>query len=73
VFFWCITTLSIAGVVLNIYQNRWGFIFWMIANAAWAVIDFDKGIPQQSVLFVVYFLTSLWGWIYWGKQQGRKR
>ena len=53
--FWAITILSIAGVILNIYQNRWGFIFWMITNAAWAVIDFYKGIPQQTVLFGFIF------------------
>ena len=32
--FWAITVLSIVGVVLNIYKNRWGFVCWMIRNAA---------------------------------------
>ncbi len=70
--FWVITALSIVGVILNIYKNRWGFFFWMITNAAWAVIDFNKGIPEQTVFFIVYFLTSLWGWVYWSKQGKQK-
>ena len=66
--FWAITFFSIVGVILNIYKNRWGFFFWMGTNAAWAVIDFNKGIPEQTVLFVVYFLTSLWGFIFWSNK-----
>ncbi len=63
--FWILTIISITGVILNIYKNRWGFVFWMISNALLAVIDFKKGIPEQAVLFIVYFCTALWGWVYW--------
>ena len=66
--FWILTIISITGVVLNIYKNRWGFFFWMISNALWAIVDFQKGIPEQSVLFVVYFFTALWGWLWWSKE-----
>ena len=69
---WILTFISIAGVILNIYKNRWGFFFWMISNAFWIIIDFRKGIPEQSVLFVVYFLTSVWGWIYWSNESGNR-
>ena len=71
--FWTITILSIVGVVLNIYQNRWGFVCWMFSNAAWCIIDFFKGIPEQSVTFFVFFLTSLWGFIFWSKQGKLKK
>ena len=66
--YWAITSLSIVGVILNIYKNRWGFALWMVTNAAWAVIDFYKGIPEQTVLFAVYFLTALWGFIFWSNK-----
>lgn len=70
--FWAITGLSVVGVVLNIYKNRWGFAFWMVSNAAWAGIDFYKGIPEQGALFVVYFITSLWGFLFWATQGQQK-
>jgi len=66
---WIITIISIIGVILNIYKNRYGFVLWMIANAFWCVIDFKQGIPAQSVLFVVYFFLALWGWITWSGKQ----
>ena len=38
-----------------------------VSNAFWVIIDFKMGIPEQSVLFVVYFLASVWGWFCWSK------
>ena len=66
--FWAVTALSIAGTILNIYKNRWGFFIWMITNLAWAVIDFKVGLVEQTVLFLFFFLTSLWGFMFWSKQ-----
>ena len=34
---------------------------------------FNKGIPEQSVTFFVFFLTSLWGFIFWSKQGKLKK
>lgn len=62
---WFLTALSIVGVVLNVMKNPAGFIFWMFTNAAWAIIDFKMGIPQQGVLFIVYFVLSVWGYVSW--------
>jgi hypothetical protein len=67
--YWILTFIGIAGVILNIYKNRWGFFLWMISNAFWVFIDFKKGLPEQSFLFMVYFVTSVWGWIYWTKDK----
>ena len=66
--FWAVTALSIVGTILNIYKNRWGFFIWMITNLAWAVIDFKVGLVEQTVLFLFFFLTSLWGFMFWSKQ-----
>ncbi len=64
---WVLTFLSILGVVLNIRYDRRGFLFWMVSNLGWAVIDFQHGLYAQSFLFVVYFVLSLWGWLAWEK------
>ena len=65
---WAVTALSIVGTILNIYKNRWGFFIWMITNLTWAVIDFKVGLVEETVLFLFFFLTSLWGFMFWSKQ-----
>lgn len=62
---WLLTALSLIGVVLNIKKRREGFICWIFTNAAWAIIDFQAGIPAQGALFTVYFVLAVWGLIEW--------
>ena len=70
--FWVITCLSVGGAVLINFKNRWGFVFWMVANLAWAAIDFNRGIKEETVVFLVFFITSLCGFISW-TGQGKKK
>ena len=51
---WVLTVIGIAGVVLNIYKNRWGFFLWMISNAFWTILDFKKGMPEQWIISYNY-------------------
>ncbi len=62
---WILTTASIAGVVLNIWKNEYCFLVWIFTNATWAVIDFKKRIPAQGILFTIYFMLAIWGFIQW--------
>ena len=64
---WFLAALSVIGVVLNIKKDRRGFVFWIATNGCWAVIDFRHGLYAQAVLFVIYFILALWGWIRWEK------
>lgn len=66
---WTLTVLSIVGVVLNIQHRREGFAIWMVTNLSWAMIDFYKGIPAQSILFLVYFVLSIWGFFSWSTKR----
>lgn len=63
-----LTIASLVGVVLNIRQNRACFYIWSVTNAAWAVIDWHKGIPAQAALFAIYFGLSIWGIIEWKRK-----
>ncbi len=64
---WILTCLSIIGVVLNVRKDRRGFIFWIIANSGWMVIDFVYELYAQAFLFLVYLILALWGWVSWKK------
>jgi len=62
---WLLTILSLIGVVLNIYKKKACFIIWAVTNFTWMIIDFHKGIPEQGVLFGIYFLLAVWGIVKW--------
>lgn len=62
---WILTALSVLGTVANIYKKRYCFLLWGITNAAWAVIDYQAGIPAQAALFVTYFGLAIWGLVRW--------
>lgn len=64
---WLLTILSIIGVILNLKKKRSGFLFWIATNGAWAIVNFAKGIPEQGVLFTVYLVLAIWGYLEWGK------
>jgi membrane protein implicated in regulation of membrane protease activity len=63
---WIITVLSIIGVLLNIYKNKYCFVIWSGTNFAWMVIDYNAKLYSQSALFMIYFILAifgLWKWI----------
>ena len=57
--------LSIVGVILNIKKKRAGFLFWIVANGAWAIVDFKSGLPAQGALFIVYVILAVCGYFAW--------
>ena len=63
--FWPLTVLSLFGVVLNIYKKRACFYIWAVTNLSWCIIDFYHGLPEQGVLFAVYFGLAIFGIIKW--------
>ena len=62
---WLLTAISLLGVILNIRKDRRAFYCWSFTNLSWAVIDYRAGLPEQAVLFAVYFLLALWGLYAW--------
>ena len=68
-FSWVITVLSLIGVILNIYKNKWCFVTWLITNLLWAIVDFSLGIYAQGVLFTIYAGLAVWGLVKWSKEK----
>ena len=66
---WALTAISIIGVILNIKKKRLGFVFWIFANGAWAVVNFKAGIPEQGFLFVVYLALAIYGYFAWADEK----
>ena len=66
---WFVTFVSIVGVILNIYKNKWCFAIWIFTNATWCVYDAYFELWPQAFLFFVYFLLAVWGLIHWCKEK----
>ena len=66
-----LAVLTIIGAVLVNYKRSEGFLIWIVTNTAWVFVDFVKGIPEQSVVYIFFIFTAIHGWFLWnqGKQQ----
>ena len=73
IFAWILAGLTAWGAVLNVKKNRNGFLIWMVTNATWAVIDFFKGIPQQTAVFGLFFGLAFWGYFSWSHESGLEK
>jgi len=68
---WAITIISIIGTIANIYKSIWGFIFWLIGDIAWMIIDLKAGLISQAVVFAVFGVLAIWGIRQWRNDRCR--
>ena len=61
-FLWGIIILSLLGKMC-IIKNKllWGFYLWAFTDLFLTIYNFSIGEIQQSILFFVFLLFSLWG------------
>jgi hypothetical protein len=64
--------ICLIGQVLVTKQKRLGYMLWIIADGIWAVFNFSQykvpGAIEQGILWSLYFIVSLWGWIIWKRK-----
>lgn len=60
-----LTIFSFYGAYLNLKQNKWGFILWVISDFSWAL--YSLGIKEygQFLVFLIYTIFSAWGYVEW--------
>jgi len=68
VYLWTLTVLALIGTVLNVKQERIGFLFWMVSNMGFTISHTLMQIYPVAVLFLVYFFLAVAGWRSWGKK-----
>jgi len=63
-----VTAGSIVGIVLlgRKYIENWPT--WLLVNAASIALFAYKGLALTVVLYVIFFLLAIWGWIGWRKR-----
>jgi len=59
------------GQILVTKHNRIGYFLWIIADGTLAIFNFSQykviGAIEQGILWTMFFIISLWGFIIWKK------
>jgi len=64
------TALSVIGMWLLAKKYLQHWVVWMTVNAIYAIANFYIGLYFSAVLFTVYFVVSVLGFIRWRKLAG---
>lgn len=71
IIFWILISGCLVGQILVTKNRRIGYMLWIIADLIWAIFNFCQykvpGAIEQGVLWTMYFLISLWGWLIFKK------
>lgn len=62
---------GIAYILFAIRESRACWIAGGISTAIYAVVFLDAGLPMQAVLQLVYVGMSAYGWLAWGRDDGK--
>lgn len=66
---WLLAGLGVAGAILNAFQNRSCFFFWVAANIGWISVNVARGLYPEATLFAVYLITALIGLANWRRRR----
>lgn len=63
-----VTAGSLVGTVLlgRKYIENW--LLWLIVNAASIALFAYKGLQLTTLLYAIFFLLAIWGWLGWKKR-----
>lgn len=66
---WVATVISISGIVLNAKKNILCWPIWLMSNAAWITYFIIKFDPPSLILWIVFTIFNVYGWIQWRKDK----
>lgn len=66
---WIMAAMALAGTILNIKKQKYGFAFWIVSNGYWCIHNILIQEYAQAFLYFIFFLLAIWGLISWSKNQ----
>lgn len=57
--------LGIAGGILNVLKNKWGFLIWFVGNILWVVYGLMTKQYYFVMQYAVFTSISIWGFKRW--------
>ena len=65
---------SLLGNILIALKKRSGWIAWIIGNIAWVAFNFADTVNiPMVIMYCVYFVLNIFGFVNWSKTQKRGR
>ena len=61
--------ISLMGVVLNAKKNIWCWAIWLVSNGFWIVYSAIEGDIPSVILWSMFSLFNVYGWIQWKKEK----
>jgi nicotinamide riboside transporter PnuC len=65
---WIFTVIALIGTVLNSQMNILGFVFWIISNTGFLILNLLQHNYAEVFLFFVNTVVSIIGIITWSKK-----
>lgn len=66
---WIMTGITVIGTVLNSYQKKSGFIFWLISNIFWIGFNIWSESYAQAAVYVFNSCMCIIGIRQWKKHE----
>lgn len=62
---------GILGVWLNNYKQRSCFLFWMVSNSGFVLVDLGHThLPERALQHLLFFALAIHGYRQWGPAMG---
>ncbi len=59
------TIFGILATILLVYKVRENWLYWIVIDILMAVLYFLRGGCLASALYLIFFLTAIYGWYRW--------
>jgi len=69
---WIATLISIIGIFLNARKNMLCWPIWLVSNVLWVTYFALLGDPPSIILWIVFSIFNVYGWVQWSKDKKLK-
>jgi len=61
--------VSLVGIILNAKKNIWCWVIWLFSNAMWITYSAIEGDVPSIVLWTLFSIVNVYGWVQWIKDK----
>lgn len=62
---WLMTGVTIIGTILNAYQKKVGFVFWLVSNIFWIGVNIHAELYAQTAIYIFNSIMCVVGIRQW--------
>ena len=62
---WLFSIINLVGYILVVKKKPSGFLFIVVANIFWAILNTVYGLHIQAITLVIFTGITFWGWVDW--------